>query len=111
MRQKSRTLWLQLGDQNTAYFHRQIKVQQAHNYVRSLTDNSGNLVHNVTYIKTVAISYFQDLLGSADPNVNSTPSMLAKTQQKTLSENSMGALNAEVTGSEMKKCALLTKRQ
>ncbi|XP_050227614.1 uncharacterized protein LOC126677168 [Mercurialis annua] len=46
LRQKSRMIWIALGDQNTKYFHRYIKQRQVKNRIASLKIADGNIFDN-----------------------------------------------------------------
>ncbi|XP_042490688.1 cold-responsive protein kinase 1-like [Macadamia integrifolia] len=60
-RQKSKINWLELGDSNTAYFHRSVKARSNLNSITKLISNEGNLVHRVDEIKKVAVDHFENL--------------------------------------------------
>jgi hypothetical protein len=64
LRQKTRVQWLQLGDQNTAFFHRMLKGRQARNYISFLYDEQGNKVADVDHLKGLAEDFYRKLLGS-----------------------------------------------
>jgi hypothetical protein len=54
---------LNLGDGNTTFFHKTIKVRNSSNLVKSLRDEMGNMVQNFNQIKQIAINFYQELLG------------------------------------------------
>ena len=64
MRQKSRTRWLKLDDQNTAFFHRSVRSRQSSNALRSVIDPDGNRLTNHDQVTQVVVNYFKDSLGS-----------------------------------------------
>lgn len=51
---KSRNQWLQLGDQNNAYFHRLLKGRHARNTITHLCNEQGNRVEEINEIKGIA---------------------------------------------------------
>lgn len=44
-RQRSRQMWLVLGDRNTSYFHASTKSRRARNRMSIIEDSEGNPVH------------------------------------------------------------------
>ncbi|XP_043697151.1 uncharacterized protein LOC122647921 [Telopea speciosissima] len=67
LRQKSRIKWLELGDSNSAYFHRSMKSRSNFNSILQLVALDGSPVTNVKDIKDMAVNYFKDLFtGSLD---------------------------------------------
>lgn len=65
-KQKSRVRWLKEGDSNTGFFHRAVKANLSKNIIHHLRDNNGLKVSNPEHIKSLAIDYYQQLLGSAN---------------------------------------------
>jgi hypothetical protein len=64
LKQKARNQWLKLGDQNSSFFHRSLRVQNARNSITLLWDENGNRVEDVEQIKQVAVKFYEKLLGS-----------------------------------------------
>jgi exonuclease III len=60
-RLKSRSLWLEAGDRNTSYFHRQFKARLSRNHISEITTNEGKLCKGIDQIKAVVVSHFQQL--------------------------------------------------
>lgn len=50
-RLKSRNLWLQVGDKNTTFFHKQHTVRKAKNNISSITDETGTIQTDPKAIK------------------------------------------------------------
>ncbi|XP_074265722.1 uncharacterized protein LOC141588167 [Silene latifolia] len=65
LRQKTKTDWLKGGDDNTRFFHSQIKARQIHNNVLQITDSGGNTYYEHTDIEQAFLSYYQGLLGTS----------------------------------------------
>ena len=64
-RQKSRSMWLESGDKNTTYFHKQAEARK--NY-KAMTEvyYQGTLVKDFEDIKKAAFTTFKDLLSTPD---------------------------------------------
>jgi hypothetical protein len=60
-RLKSRSLWLEAGDRNTSYFHRQFKARLSRNHISEITTNDGKLCKGIDQIKDVVVSHFHQL--------------------------------------------------
>eukprot|EP00253_Pinus_taeda_P034390 PITA_34390 len=60
-RLKSRQLWLQGGDKNTAYFHKQATARKLRNNVSSILDNEGNLHSTQETIRKAVSEHYRDL--------------------------------------------------
>ncbi|KAG7541208.1 Reverse transcriptase zinc-binding domain [Arabidopsis thaliana x Arabidopsis arenosa] len=65
-RQKSRVIWLHLGDKNTAFFHKSVIGRAARNHIHFLSDHNGRRIADISEIKSLAASYFEDILGCTD---------------------------------------------
>eukprot|EP00253_Pinus_taeda_P024639 PITA_24639 len=59
---KSRQLWLQGGDKNTAYFHKQATARKFRNNVNTIIDNEGNRYSTQEDINKAASKRYRDLL-------------------------------------------------
>ena len=59
--QKSRALWIEEGDHNTAYFHSKVKDRANMNKIVSLSRVDGSRIYDVDLIQAETVSYFQDL--------------------------------------------------
>jgi hypothetical protein len=60
-RLKSRSLWLEAGDRNTSYFHRQFKAHLSRNHISEITTNDRKLCKGIDQIKAVVVSHFHHL--------------------------------------------------
>jgi len=69
-KQKSRVQWLQLGDRNTAFFHKSLLHRQVRNKIHSLQDDNGTLVHDPQDIGKMASTYFENLLTAPHPTLH-----------------------------------------
>lgn len=61
-RLKSRQLWLQGGDKNTAFFHNQATARKLRNNVCSILDKEGNQQNTQEAIRNAATEFYRDLL-------------------------------------------------
>lgn len=58
MKQRSRQLWLSLGDRNTGYFHASAKGRRARNRFSVIESADGELVYEEDEIASVVSAYF-----------------------------------------------------
>ena len=68
-KQKSRISWIQEGDQNTRFFQKAVADQHHKSLIRSLTNDDGEVLSSFSQISTKAVSFFQRLIGTIDPQV------------------------------------------
>lgn len=62
--QKSRQLWLTLGDSNTSYFHATTKARQARNRLSVIEDGEGIPVYEEEQIAAVICNFYSNLFTS-----------------------------------------------
>ena len=60
-RLKSRALWLQVGDKNTSFFHKQAKARQHKNLVEEIEKASREINNSFDEIKKEVYSHFKTL--------------------------------------------------
>lgn len=65
-KQRSRQLWLTLGDKNTGYFHAATKGRKAINNCSVIEDETGQAFHEEEQIAQVISDYFQNLFISQE---------------------------------------------
>ncbi|XP_074298546.1 uncharacterized protein LOC141629443 [Silene latifolia] len=61
--QKAKIGWLCEGDENTKYFHNQIKAKQMHNKILQIKDKNGQHHTNPLSIEKAFLDYYVELLG------------------------------------------------
>ncbi|KAL0730834.1 hypothetical protein Bca4012_026928 [Brassica carinata] len=61
-RQRSRIKWLQLGDLNTAFFHRSTLVRNALNAIKYLLRADGTRSESLEEVHKIALDYFSEIL-------------------------------------------------
>ncbi|XP_074291548.1 uncharacterized protein LOC141618348 [Silene latifolia] len=64
--QKAKLDWINMGDDNTHYFHAHIKTRRAKNKVLQIHDQQGNLCTSSSIFRAF-IHYYENLLGSSTP--------------------------------------------
>jgi len=69
-RQKSRIQWLEMGDQNTHFYHNACRERAAKNNINILYTEEGEVLMNLSDIKREAIGYFQKFMQSQPDNVS-----------------------------------------
>ncbi|XP_074297740.1 uncharacterized protein LOC141628504 [Silene latifolia] len=67
LQQKAKSVWLAEGDENSAYFHRQIKARNVHNKVFQIKDVHGTQHCEPDAIEYAFLDYYQQLLGTSNP--------------------------------------------
>lgn len=105
--QKSRIQWLQLGDQNSGFFHRAAQDRAARSAIRSLTTTTGEVLTDTVAIKHEAVTYFQQLLQNVP--LEQAPSQaidLPALIQYRCSSQEVTSLIAPVTAAEIKQVVL-----
>ncbi|CAA7061572.1 unnamed protein product [Microthlaspi erraticum] len=63
-RQRSRQMWLSLGDKNSGYFHAATKGRRARNNISAIEDKEGNPVYEEAKISEVITKYFTEMFTS-----------------------------------------------
>lgn len=58
-KQRSRLLWLQLGDMNSGFFHATTKNRRRANPFSVLENSEGNVVYKEEEISTTVVDYFE----------------------------------------------------
>ena len=65
LRQKSRSMWLESGDKNSSYFHKQAEARKNYKVVTEI-NYQGSLVKKFDDIKKAAFNTFKDLFTAPD---------------------------------------------
>lgn len=87
--QRSRIAWLQEGDRNTRYFHRQAMWRARKNKITKLKNQNNEWCEDPKVLQTMAVDFFRDLY-SADSNVD--PSELIELMNTKITEDMNEAL-------------------
>ncbi|KAK2355198.1 hypothetical protein QL285_092628 [Trifolium repens] len=64
--QRSRAMWLQHGDKNTAYFHQKANQRRRKNKIDHIFDSQGNNQHDPRMIEETMINHFKTLFQSQE---------------------------------------------
>lgn len=67
LRQKSRCIWLNLGDSNSKFFHASMKVRQHRNRISCTGDSDGNEWHTPMDIANCFVQHFTSILAPNQP--------------------------------------------
>ncbi|XP_074303607.1 uncharacterized protein LOC141638058 [Silene latifolia] len=67
--QKSKATWVDIGDNNTKYFHSIIKGKQVRNKVLRIEDSAGRLCDEPATIQSAFLDFYTSLLGSSDEEI------------------------------------------
>ena len=68
-KQRSRSLWLQEGDNNTRYFHSRASHRFRRNQIDNLEDANGELRSDEEGISSILVDYYQQLFTSSNPSM------------------------------------------
>ena len=101
-RQKSRSMWLQAGDKNTRYFHKQAEARKHFKTVNEI-QFQGNLVKDFEGIKKAAHSYFKDLFLAPEEDPIDANCYLLDLVPKLVQETDNLLLTAPIRMEELKK--------
>lgn len=69
-KQRSRLLWLRLGDRNTGFFHATIKNRKRANNFSVVEDSEGTVFYKEEEISKIILKYFQDMFTSSSSSSN-----------------------------------------
>jgi len=100
-RLKSRQLWLQGGDKNIAYFHKQATARKLRNNVSSILDNEGNLHSTQETIRKAASEHYRDLLTETKGEEDYTD--LLQHLPKGITKEMNDSLNKEIEEEEIRR--------
>ncbi|XP_059663757.1 uncharacterized protein LOC132309469 [Cornus florida] len=109
LRQKSRMIWLKLGDSNSSYFHKSLASRINRNKIVSLTTAAGVVIVDPEAIKQETISHFQRLLGCSIL-LTYGPSDLSQFITKSVPSNLLSLLESPPSPLEIQNCMLSLNR-
>ena len=66
--QRSKVQWMGLGDRNTRYFHTKASERKKKNTISKIMDERGNWRESALEITEVAVSYFEKLYMTSNPD-------------------------------------------
>nr|GEU31439.1 hypothetical protein [Tanacetum cinerariifolium] len=97
--QKAKIEWLDVGDSNSAYFHKSVKSRIQCNIIEAIT-NSGNVVVTCNEVPEVFVSHYESFLGS---NMACTGLDTLELFVKHVSDFSNANMICQVTNDEIKR--------
>ncbi|XP_074291134.1 uncharacterized protein LOC141617901 [Silene latifolia] len=101
LEQKAKVDWTAKGDDNTHYFHSQLKHRRAQNKFIQIKDQGGKLCTESSDIQQALIEYYNGLLGSSNSVDAVCESVIATGPILNASHHEI--LNAEVSADEIRK--------
>ena len=104
--QRSHIQWNQLGDSNTAYYHRMVANRKAINHIHYLLDASGNRVEGQADVQSLCISYFANLMGDEQSPPLFDPQDLAILMPYRCSQDQRSSLTKEFTREDIRDAFL-----
>ncbi|KAE8728090.1 hypothetical protein F3Y22_tig00004779pilonHSYRG00078 [Hibiscus syriacus] len=104
LRQKAKIQWLKEGDRRTKFFHSAVALKYKRDTIRILIDDQGNKLETFDSMSTKVSSYFCNLVGSVDSEVNSVdPVLLKELLNFTLTEDNSKDIVKAISEDEIKK--------
>ena len=101
LRQKARTKWLQLGDQNNAFFHKKVNQNLARRKIVSIENDMGVRVEGREKVARESVRYFQNLFGNRVQCVDADD-VLGEVIKTKLNSHQAELLEADVSHDEIK---------
>lgn len=102
LKQKSRAEWINLGDQNTQYYHARVKENIARARINTVQDAAGNIITDPGLVSEVFLQFYNELLGTKEQNLLEVDMTLFD-DGPTISEEQGYKLCNEVTMQEVKR--------
>lgn len=101
--QRSKTLWLREGDQNTKKFHAAAKNRRAINQIRNLRDKNGHTVEWGSGLESLMTDYFFELFKATDTDWG----LVNECIQQKVSDDQNALLLAAIVDEELKKLCFI----
>ena len=102
-RPKSRVRWLNLGDQNTFFFHRRMTVNRMRNKILSICDENGQKFDEVSDVKRVIVDFYVKLSRTKFAQRIQGHSNMHTLIEPEVPENLKGSLIMAVSADEVKR--------
>jgi hypothetical protein len=100
---KSRSLWLEAGDRNTSYFHRQYRARLSRNHISEIKTAEGQVSKGIIQIKAAADSHFKKLYSDGPQATEEESADFLSNIPHLLSPEDNVVLTREVTEEEIIK--------
>jgi hypothetical protein len=98
--QRSKAMWLKLGDQNTSYFHQKANQRKRKNKIEHLIDENGIQQFEPYKIETILLKHFSTLFESQETfHIKET----TKVVKNTITPDLFNHLDAEFTSEKVTK--------
>lgn len=102
-KQRSRQIWLCLGDKNTGYFHTATRGRNAINKFSVIENDEGQVFFDEDHIAAVISSYFQELFSSPGPENRSVEDIVEEALLPCVSEDTNQSLVSLPSALEIRK--------
>ncbi|XP_059638758.1 uncharacterized protein LOC132281037 [Cornus florida] len=109
LRQKSRMVWLKLGDSNSSYFHKSIASKVNKRKIYSLTNADGLILNDTNVVVQEIVSHFQNLFGTS-PLITHTQAELSRFITKSVPPHFHSILESMPSYHEIQSCMLSLNR-
>ena len=101
-RVKSRTLWLQAGDTNTTFFHKQAQARKIYNSINEI-QTQGQVIKDFKGIKEAAHSFFKNIYSAPDQDPVEPNSYPLSEIPNLINDEDNLRLNSPISIQEIKK--------
>ena len=101
-RQRSRAIWLLVGDKNTKFFHQKATQRKRKNHIRGVFNKTGEWCTGDEQIADTAVEYFQDLFTSSQPEDEEIGLVLEAVDQR-VTDDMNNTLMEPYTGDEVRR--------
>ena len=85
-RQRSRAIWLPVGDKNTKFFHQRATQRKRKNQIRGVFNKTGDWCSDEEQIADTVVEYFQDLFTSSQPKDEEISPVLEAVDQRVIDD-------------------------
>ncbi|XP_039038968.1 uncharacterized protein LOC120176645 [Hibiscus syriacus] len=103
-RQRAKVHWLKEGDLNTKFFHQRVESNKKKNTIKVLVTQNGQFLDSFDDMDDELVSFFTNLIGTADPMVKSPPmECLKELLNFSLPDGAEAMLTKEVEDKEIKE--------
>ncbi|XP_022855484.1 uncharacterized protein LOC111376735 [Olea europaea var. sylvestris] len=103
LRQKAHVKWLNLGDQNTAFFFKAMKSHYGKSKVVSICKDDGTRVEEPHEVSEAIVAFYQNLLGQQPTGESLDTNLLRKALPKSISAVQNENLDRDVSFKEIKE--------
>ncbi|XP_059067799.1 uncharacterized protein LOC131858542 [Cryptomeria japonica] len=105
--EKSRELWINVGDSNSKFFHASVKAKRGKNRIDSINNSIGMQNSKPEEIEEIAVEYFKQILGSEDDQIHGGFSNLLEVIYKEVTPEDNEYLMRPFTIKEIKEATFM----